>query len=297
MSHQVPTLYDIALYVLDSVGELYYGTATGGSTTTIIDTEIVEIASHELDWKNGSAFIVDTTDDAAPKGSLSKIASYDHDGGVITLDETLTAIGAGDKYALSDDRFTIEHVISAINRALVDLGDIYQLDTSLSTSSTLTRYTLPSGISERNLSQVWFRNSSVSDREEPVGPIQHRVQPDGELILRTAPSTGKVIELHWNGPHARMEASSDVLDPAVALARIVAEGTYVLVNRRLRQTEGEDRQLMRDWNSARADRDDARKKFPVRKIQPATGPIMTQWGYRGNRNNQRRSSKYGPWLK
>ena len=296
MSHQVPTLYDVAFYVLDSVGELYYGTATGGSTTTIIDTELAEVATHELDFKNGTAFITDGGD-VAPEGEMSKITSYDHDGGVVTLDATLTsAVASTDKYALADGRFSIEHVIAAVNRALVDMGDIYQMDTSLSTSSTLTRYTLPSGISEGNLSQVWFRNSSVTDREEPVGPIQHRVTPDGELILRTAPAPGRVIELHWNGPHISVSAFSDTIDPAIKLARIVTEATYILINRRLRQTDGEDRQLMRDWNAARSDRDDARHKFPVRKIQPATGPIMTQWGYRGNRRNQRRSSKYGPYL-
>ena len=296
MSHQVPTLYDIALYVLDSVGELYYGTATGGSTTSIIDTEIVEFASNELDFKNGTAFIVDTTDDADPKGSMSKVATYDHDGGVLTLDDTIVTVGAGDKYAVADSRFSIEHVIGAVNRALVDLGDIYQMDTSLSSSGTLTRYTLPAGISETNLSQVWFRNSSTADREEPVGPIDHRVTPDGELILRTAVPTGKVIELHWNGPHARLESASDILDPAVKLARMVGEATYIMINRRLRQTDGEDRQLMRDWNAARSDRDEVRQKFPIRKVQPVGAPIMTQWGYRGNRKNQRRSSKYGPYL-
>ncbi len=296
MSHQVPTLYDVIFYVLDSVGELYYGTATGGSTTTIVDTELPDAAPHELDFKNGTAFITDGGD-VAPEGEMSKIASYDHGGGVVTLDDTLTgAVAASDVYALADSRFTVEQVVSAINRALIDMGDLYQMDTSLTTSGTLTRYTLPSGVNERNLSQVWFRNSSVTDREEPVGPIHHRVTPDGELILRGAPATGKVIELHWNGPHIRVADYTDTIEPAIHLGRIVAEATYVLINRRLRQTEGEDRQLSRDWNAARSDRDEARRKMPNAKIQPATAPIMSSWGRRDNRQTGRRSGKYGPYL-
>ena len=293
MSHQVPTLYDVALYILDSVGELYYGTATGGSTTTIVDSEL---EGDEQDWKNGTAFVVDSTDDLAPKGEMSKIATYDHGDGTVTLDDTLTAVvAAGDKYGIADSRFSIEQIVGAVNRALVKMGDIYQMDTSLTSSGSLTRYTLPAGINERNLMKVFYRNSGVADREEPMEITGIRVTPDGELILPVALPTGKLIELHWNGPHARLESDSDLLDTAVHLERMVAEATLILIDRRLRQTDGEDRQLMRDWNAARDDVVTARVRHRIRKAQPSSGGLMQSWGFRGTRRRNR-SNKYGPYL-
>jgi len=299
MSHQVPTLFDIAFYIHQDLGEMFDGTATGGDATSLIDSELPDAFPNELDFKNGTAYITDSTDDAAPKGEMSKIASYDHSAGDLTLDDTLTAtIGAGDTYAVADSRFPLEQVKSAINRAFVKIGNVYQIDTSLTTSGSLTRYTLPSGISERNLMRVFFRNSGTTDREEPTEVLNWRPTPDGELVFHTSLPTGKVLELHWNGPHARMEADSDALDPAIALDRIITEAVFILMDRRKRQTEGTDRQVVDDWNAAKLDVAEARRRFPVAVANPAARQVMTEWGRRRKYGKRgRRSSKYGPWLK
>src|SRR5688500_61890 len=75
-------------------------TATGGSTTTIVDTKLADYLgdSNEDDVLNGgSVIIVKDTAVAAPEGEFSRISDYD-DAGTITTSTLTAAVASGDTY-------------------------------------------------------------------------------------------------------------------------------------------------------------------------------------------------------
>ena len=295
MSHAVPTVQDVVLMVLDTLGEVYYGTATGGTTTTVVDSDIANMLSEDT-FNFGMILVTDTTDDLAPKGEMRFISDFADDDGTITVPVAFSAApGTGDRYAVADSRWTIEQIIGGINRGLVAIGDMPQLDVSLTTSGRLTRYTLPSGVNKRNLAMVYIQELSTTDDELPLPSGAYSVRADDELVFAYAPASGKVIELHYDGPHVAVEALADALDTQIALDRIVAETTYQLMRSRIRSTDGGDRELIQIWNDIKEELNIARRRHPVKRTQPVQPPLMRGWGFRGT-SRRRRSGKYGPWL-
>ena len=297
MSHAVPTVQDIVLMVLDTLGELYYGTATAGAMGSLTDADLAHILAEDT-FNYGTIIITDTTDDAAPKSEARVVSNYIDDDGTVEVSVNFTvAPAAGDRYALAESRWTIPQIIGAINRALVAIGDMPQIDLSLSTSGALSRYTLPSGINKRNLAQVYTQNVSTADDEEPVPVVNWYVRPDDELVFHTSPPSGKTLELHYNGPHTAVEAIADTIDTQIALDRMVAETVYQLVRSRIRQTDGADRELVDMWNDVKDELNEARSRHRIEKLSVQPRRLLTSWGRRrGSRAPSGRGSKYGPWL-
>lgn len=90
-------------------------TATGGSTTTLVDT-----ARGEADdfWSNSWLFISDTTDDAAPKGEEALVTDFSAATDTLTFTPAMTAaVGSGDTYELRR-YFTAAMIHEAINGAI-----------------------------------------------------------------------------------------------------------------------------------------------------------------------------------
>lgn len=222
------TLFDL---VYRSVREmsadfLVEGVATGGSTTTIIDTlERTEADDH---WNGGTAFIVDTTDDAAPKGQYKPISDFTASSDTVTLQSALTAaVGSGDRYALLKPRMTYNAVVQAVNRAIGFLGRIPLEDTSLTTAANQTEYDLPTGITSLNLAQVWLQTitDDADDNRyiEVMGwdVLEGAIGSVDSLRLRGDLPEGRTIRLVYMADHPELYASSDKLADSVPFQRVI----------------------------------------------------------------------------
>lgn len=76
------------------------GTATGGSTTTVIDTAKLVQANNR--WSNFNIFITDTADDLAPKNQSRFISTSTQSTFLVTVDLPFTAaVENGDAYAIA----------------------------------------------------------------------------------------------------------------------------------------------------------------------------------------------------
>lgn len=85
----------------ESVARLFSGTATGGTTTTLIDTDGLDRFTETDALKGALLYISDTTDDLAPEGESEFIKSYNATTNTLTLYRALTAApGAGDTYEI-----------------------------------------------------------------------------------------------------------------------------------------------------------------------------------------------------
>lgn len=121
-------------------------TATGGSTTTVIDTTRSEADDF---WNNSWLYVSDTTDGGAPKDEEALVADFSASNDTFTLSGALSAaVGAGDTYELRR-YFSAAMIHSAINLALEDAQ--YQLrveaqDESLVVQEDTLEYTLPDAV-------------------------------------------------------------------------------------------------------------------------------------------------------
>ena len=80
-----------------------YGTATGGSTSSIIDTNRLLSSQYNTDQYEGGWFRISkdaSGPNAAPEGSIRAIDNYDPGTGTITTQETLSAVAADDEYEI-----------------------------------------------------------------------------------------------------------------------------------------------------------------------------------------------------
>lgn len=138
-------LWELLSRALIDYAEMSLSEATGGSTTTVIDTTRSDDEDAE-DFEN--AVIVITRDagglSAAPEGELSRVSAYDPSTQTFTLASTLTAaVGAGDTYGVTGTAFNLPLLRQLTNEALKQLGDIPKADTSITTAAEQTEYTLP----------------------------------------------------------------------------------------------------------------------------------------------------------
>lgn len=287
MSLAAPNLNDILLRVYDDLGELRYGLATGGSTTTLVDSGL---GGSDNDWNEGTVFVVEA-DAAAPEGEYAEVTDYTSSSGTLTfsssgIDGISAAPASADEYALASSDYPLDKMRAVVNRALVNIF-VPNTDESLTTAANRKEYTIPS-VANDALRRVYISQVSTANNEGWVEMFNWRHEL-GILIFRQQPVTGQTIKLVYMNAHVRMAANSDTLSDFLPLNRIVAEAYYLAMVDRLRRREtraGERRSLM---DELRFDRDQARKRWPV--LDPGTPfkPILS--GKRGRA--QRRRQAYG----
>src|SRR4030065_2629007 len=105
------TLFDLTYRTAREIMVVREGVATGGGTTTIIDTVNRKEAINF--WEGGSAWIL--YDSAGlgglPQGQVSRVSAFAATTSTLTLNTTLTAVAAGDRSAVSAKRFGLQDLI------------------------------------------------------------------------------------------------------------------------------------------------------------------------------------------
>ena len=153
------TLLQLRQELARSTGGLIQGTATGGSTTTLVDTNLLDSGEFADDHLNGSdIYITDTTDDLAPKGEVRYVTDFVQSTGVATVGKAFTAApGAGDTYDVYL-RYTKDDLDTALMLAVKD----WRLQTSLTLSSNTAEYALSATALHRaeQVQSVWLREST-----------------------------------------------------------------------------------------------------------------------------------------
>jgi len=217
-------VYDVAVKL---PGGLREGTATGGSTTTIIDT--VNLANIDDDYFNqGTAFITHTTDALAPQGEYKVITDFVSSSKTLTVASIFSAaVAAGDMYAAMTSRFPLHLIIQKINEVLVSLP-AYPVtdDSSLTTVNNQRDYTLPAA-AVRDLRLVYVREDSTRlDINTTV--YNWEVLPAeaaGSAILHLAYDlpASKPLVLVYGEYHPQLRDYGDLLEEVIHPDRIIYE--------------------------------------------------------------------------
>jgi len=134
------TLIEAALRVIKRIAPVYYGTATGGSTTTLIDTLNTEQQGF---YDNGIIWLLTGSN----PGEWVDILSFGN--GTFTFKSAVTpTIAAGDKYACITSDWERKDLRSAVNEACKSISKTFASDATLTVVANQEEYTLPSGVSD-----------------------------------------------------------------------------------------------------------------------------------------------------
>jgi hypothetical protein len=215
------TLSNLTYQVASALGILTEGTATGGSTTTIVDTNTLNKDNNY--WQGGTAWVLYDAAGAhaSPEGKYSVITASVSSTYTVAFSSVTDAVGAGDRYAVSKKRYPLGTLIEKINEALRGIGIIEMTDTtSLDTSSDTLEYSLPVG-ANYDLRQVWVQgddNNSSADSWSLLEGWYSEKSATGSGNILTLPLTldaGYDIKLVYTGPHPELHAYTDKMDDSI----------------------------------------------------------------------------------
>lgn len=278
------TLFDIAKRVSQELGDNHYGQATGGSTTTIIDTLGLDGFPEDY-FRYHGAFILEA-DAAAPEDEFARVIDYVPSSKTLTVDTAFSAaVAAGDRYMLTSPRYSLDDIIWAINQALHHLGPIPQQDTTLTTAASQTEVTLPSGV--RDVYEVWLqgRTNDADDNEweKQYGWRVDRAAAGSQdtLIFPYQPDPNVTIKLVHMAEHADVHDASDAIANLIDPRALTAHAVMHLIRNRLRGSNDSDPKLRQQLEQVTEEYNQRMASNPIHK--PHRSPQIFTLGSRSRR--------------
>lgn len=220
-------LSDVMRRAWTDIGHLTQITATGGSATTIVDTNTKYTTDDAL--VNGTALIIATTDGLTPQGKFAKITDFVASTKTFTIDTVTDAIGAGDIIGMVNPKISALQMKQAVHDALRDhIGTISLVDTSITTATGQTEYALPVTMKLQRLDDVLIQTRTGDADDNGYESIKGRVK-----LFPSAPaSTGLLVipdfggaynlKIVYEGLHPDLTAYNSTISETVPEALLVS---------------------------------------------------------------------------
>ena len=254
-----------------TLGAWNSSTATGGTTSTVVDSSQAGSKWKNNQWKDGVLFIVRTTDGAAPQGEFNRISAYDNATYTFTVDTAFTAApGAGDVYAFIDSEFNKTALIEFANDGLrsLDMLDLTDI-TTISIASEQKEY---AGAVDWKRSKPWKIERATSTDTNAYG---WKEISDWDYNSSAAGSTPLILfKQQYNTSYPTVKIHYKDLHPAVTTysSKIREEvhpeiATWATVVKALEwysaANSGQDDYVAQRLNDARTELDRAKVRHPI----------------------------------
>ncbi len=255
------------------LGELQAAKATGGSTTSVVDSKLIQSGKDD-DWNGGAVIILEDAGGAGavPEGEFARVTDYTNSTGTLTIDTLSASVENGDIYGLVSSYYPLRQMIEIVNLALRGLGDIGLVDTmTLETAAGKREYAAP---------VVWKRRPPVQvDIQTHTGDgDDHRWRPlydwefvpaaagsEGLIVFKSQPPVGRDLRVWYRDLHSRVSSYSDVIHetihPALAAAAVVEKALIWQASR----LEGENGFMLHRLNDAKVELARMKQLYPVWK--------------------------------
>lgn len=249
------TLGDAVRDVLTELGQLSEGVATGGSTSSVVDSGL---GGSNDDWNGGTVLISHDAAGAAPEGQFAIVTDYAADTGTLSCatDSFTVAPAAGDVYGVCTVYYPLRQIIRSINRALMSLGDIPQVDTTtLTTAAGQTEYTASVAWKRRPPFRVDIQTNSDSDDNAWNTLYDWEYVPatagtTGKIILKGQPSSGYYLRIWFADRHSAVNTYSDVIYEGLPPELVVWKSLYHALIWQHGRSQGEDAAVAQMLNKA-----------------------------------------------
>jgi len=269
-------LSELTYRIARVLGIVEVSTATGGSTTTIVDT----VGRKEADsyWvgvgnKTSTVWIIQDAGGAgaAPEGEFGKVTGYTltTPASTVTFTPAMSvSVAVGDLYAIAKKRYPLHILIQMVNQSLSDLGSIPYTDTtSLVTSSNQTEYTLPvdAGMDLRGVYCQGYTSDADDNQwsQFPFKIIPADVGTGHTLVLPQLPD-GRKLMLVYMRVHPSMLAWDDELSEMVHPDLVVYNAAYKCLRWWQARTSSIDAALMKQMADVELDVNRSKVQYPIR---------------------------------
>jgi hypothetical protein len=246
--------------------------ATGGSTTTIIDTN----SQYTADDSNvgGTALVVrdDGGAGVAPEGEFKRISDYVASTKTFTVASAFSAaVAANDSILLATPRIRLPQMIQAVNDGLANLGTISLVDTSLSLSAGTFEYNLPVGLKISELKDILVYDGS--QYISVIGYVDYFPAAPGStgiLRFRETPYTD-TLRVVYEGVHPTLAAYSDKVSETIqeelAVAAAIDKALTWYVSKRGDSALGTF--TVQRWNDAKQTLGNQKVDKPIYRVKSA----------------------------
>lgn len=243
-------LFDVLVQVARACEALIEREATGGSTTTIVDSRLNTLGHTNDAFNGGTAFIIRDAGGlgAAPEKQSRFVSDYVGSSGTITVDPAFSAAPvATDIYGVTTNRYPRAQMASKVNAALALWGDVPTEDAaSLTTLSATREYSLPVA-AKKDLRQVWLARSLSAPWDwEPQLTVRFEhgaANAVGNLIFERQPRVGYKIKLVYMAAHPYVAADADYVSDYVSADWLALEAAIGCVRERMQAKGANQKQL------------------------------------------------------
>jgi len=287
------TLSNLLQGMFKELGQLTVSKATGGSTTTVVDTTILNRYADDA-MKEGAMFVVRDAGgaNAAPEGQFQRISAYVDSTTTFTVDTALTvAVASGDTYGWASPRYPLQTMIEMANDALRGLGDVSLIDTTtLDTAAAQTEYTASVAWKRARPYRVDIQtilNDSNDNRWIETKAwewIPAAAGSTGLLVFNFQPIASRDIRVWYKGPHGLLNAYSDVVNEAIDPELAVIAGALKAAEWQNSRTQGSDQFLLQKINKLENILMQRKAETPITRVKRQSkllvvGPDSTSLDY------------------
>lgn len=250
-------VFDIMLATARIVDTVFEGTATGGSTTTLIDT--AQLSTIDDYYNGGSLYFI-----SGPRSdAVSIVSDYVNSTRTWTI-PTGAAITTSQKYASAGPRYPHPRLFQAVAQALAEMGEISQADDTLTVADDTEEYALPDGV----FNVVGVEVAQAAAEPYNWKPYHYWDEVNGSLIFKPdkePTETGNTLRLHYNAPHPAPALVGDAVLDAISPARLAWAAAVIAVGARLRLTRADEPNTEK-WlkEVAIPTAEQLRRRFPIR---------------------------------
>lgn len=207
------TYSEIMRGVWTELGHITTVTATGGTATTIVDTNSRYTTDNAL--LGGTAIVVSTTDGLSPQGKFARISAFVASTETFTMDTVTDAVGAGDIIALVRPTIPLLQMKQAVNDALKDhIGTISKLDISLTSAGDEATYALPAGVWIKRLIDVRIGNAT-DGYVSIINKVEVEPSSTGGTLLSHGLEAGQTLKVIYEGTHSNLTVYSDKVHESI----------------------------------------------------------------------------------
>lgn len=269
------TVSNAIMSALMRIGQLNISKATGGSTTTVVDTTIDPENQEDDAYKNGLLVVVRDSAgaSAAPEGEFNRISAFVADTGTFTVESALTAaVASGDTYGYTSPNYTLNDMKRLLNEALQELGDMPFIDTTtLDTVAGDTEYAAALAWKRRKPYRIDFQTKTGDAQDNQWKQIY-----DWEWVPAAAGSTGKIIfarypigsrdiRVWYKDRHPIVDAYSDAINERIDPELVARALVYQIRNWEVERDDGGDQTLMQKWNKAKSELNESKVDRPIER--------------------------------